>query len=76
MDLVDFEGNRQFAKFTSFKMAGEAEKYKLVLGAFVEGSAGTCPRWAVAWPSEGFGKQREPPQCPGSVSPGRHWVVT
>lgn len=40
VDLVDFEGNRQFAKFTSFKMAGEAEKYKLVLGAFVEGSAG------------------------------------
>lgn len=40
VDLVDFEGNRQFAKFTSFMMAGEAEKYKLVLGAFVEGSAG------------------------------------
>ncbi|XP_019495272.1 PREDICTED: ficolin-1-like [Hipposideros armiger] len=40
VDLVDFEGNRQFAKFTSFKMAGEAEKYKLVLGAFVGGNAG------------------------------------
>lgn len=60
VDLVDFEGNRQFAKYTSFKMAGEAEKYKLVLGAFVEGSAGTRPRRAVAWPSEGLGKQREP----------------
>uniref|UniRef100_A0A2K5TWI4 Ficolin 1 n=1 Tax=Macaca fascicularis TaxID=9541 RepID=A0A2K5TWI4_MACFA len=40
VDLVDFEGNRQFAKYRSFKVAGEAEKYKLVLGAFVEGSAG------------------------------------
>ncbi|KAM5262293.1 ficolin-1-like [Hipposideros larvatus] len=40
VDLMDFEGNRQFAKFTSFKMANEAEKYKLVLGAFVGGNAG------------------------------------
>ncbi|XP_038404793.1 ficolin-2 [Canis lupus familiaris] len=40
VDLMDFEGNHQFAKYTSFKVAGEAEKYRLVLGAFVEGSAG------------------------------------
>ncbi|XP_024617999.1 ficolin-2 [Neophocaena asiaeorientalis asiaeorientalis] len=40
VDLVDFEGNHQFAKYQSFKMAAEAEKYKLVLGAFVGGSAG------------------------------------
>uniref|UniRef100_H0Y234 Fibrinogen C-terminal domain-containing protein n=1 Tax=Otolemur garnettii TaxID=30611 RepID=H0Y234_OTOGA len=39
VDLVDFEGTRQFAKYRSFKVAGEADKYKLVLGAFVEGSA-------------------------------------
>uniref|UniRef100_A0A2K5HZS0 Fibrinogen C-terminal domain-containing protein n=1 Tax=Colobus angolensis palliatus TaxID=336983 RepID=A0A2K5HZS0_COLAP len=42
VDLVDFEGNRQFAKYRSFKVASEAEKYKLVLGTFVEGSAGEC----------------------------------
>ncbi|XP_022433993.1 ficolin-2-like isoform X1 [Delphinapterus leucas] len=40
VDLMDFEGNHQFAKYQSFKMAAEAEKYKLVLGAFVGGSAG------------------------------------
>ncbi|KAL2782208.1 ficolin-1 precursor, partial [Daubentonia madagascariensis] len=40
VDLVDFEGNHHFAKYSSFKMAGEADKYKLVLGAFVGGSAG------------------------------------
>ncbi|XP_012300697.2 ficolin-2 [Aotus nancymaae] len=40
VDLVDFEDNHQFAKYRSFQMAGEAEKYRLVLGAFVEGSAG------------------------------------
>lgn len=43
VDLMDFEGNHQFAKYTSFKVAGEAEKYRLVLGAFVEGSAGEGP---------------------------------
>lgn len=40
VDLVDFEGNRQFAKYNSFRMAGEAEKYRLLLGAFAGGSAG------------------------------------
>ncbi|XP_062938412.1 ficolin-1-like isoform X1 [Cynocephalus volans] len=40
VDLMDFEGNRQFAKYTSLRMAAEAENYKLVLGAFVGGSAG------------------------------------
>ncbi|XP_032021497.1 ficolin-2 isoform X2 [Hylobates moloch] len=40
VDLVDFEDNHQFAKYRSFKVADEAEKYNLVLGAFVEGSAG------------------------------------
>lgn len=37
---MDFEGNHRFAKYQSFRMGDEAEKYKLVLGAFVEGSAG------------------------------------
>lgn len=49
IDLVDFEGNRQFAKYESFALGSEAEKYKLVLGAFVEGTAGECGtgRWSV-----------------------------
>ncbi|XP_006863884.1 PREDICTED: ficolin-2 [Chrysochloris asiatica] len=40
VDLVDFQGNHQFATYSSFKMADESEKYKLVLGAFEAGSAG------------------------------------
>ncbi|XP_077630770.1 ficolin-2 [Crocuta crocuta] len=40
VDLVDFDGNHRFAKYSSFKMAGEADKYRLVLGTFVDGSAG------------------------------------
>lgn len=53
---MDFEGNRQFAKYRSFKVAGEAEKYKLVLGAFVEGSAGECLLGA-GWPEWGLGSR-------------------
>ncbi|KAF4016890.1 hypothetical protein G4228_007583 [Cervus hanglu yarkandensis] len=39
VDLVDFEGNHRFAKHQPFRMVGEAEKYKLVPGAFVVGGA-------------------------------------
>ncbi|XP_067398286.1 ficolin-1-like [Emydura macquarii macquarii] len=40
IDLVDFDNKSQFAKYASFKIAGETEKYKLILGAFVNGTAG------------------------------------
>lgn len=55
---MDFEGNRQFAKYSSFRMAGEAEKYRLVLGAFTGGSAGECP------PGPGPGRQRRGTRSP------------
>nr|XP_023970353.1 ficolin-2 isoform X1 [Chrysemys picta bellii] len=40
VDLRDFDNNYQFATFGSFKIGGETEKYKLILGAFVNGTAG------------------------------------
>ncbi|XP_034649491.1 ficolin-1-like [Trachemys scripta elegans] len=40
IDLRDFDTNYQFATYRSFKIAGETEKYKLILGAFVNGTAG------------------------------------
>ncbi|XP_044848698.1 ficolin-1-like isoform X4 [Mauremys mutica] len=40
VDLSDFENNYQFAIFSSFKITGETEKYKLILGAFVNGTGG------------------------------------
>ncbi|XP_075690250.1 ficolin-1-like [Rhinoderma darwinii] len=40
VDLHDFENNKQFAKYSSFKVLGESEKYKLILGSFTEGNAG------------------------------------
>ncbi|XP_042537073.1 ficolin-1-like isoform X2 [Dipodomys spectabilis] len=40
VDLVDFEGKRVYATYSSFQMLGEADKYKLVLGDFKGGSAG------------------------------------
>ncbi|XP_053325646.1 ficolin-1-like [Spea bombifrons] len=40
VDLQDFENTNYFAKYTSFKVLGESEKYKLILGSFKEGNAG------------------------------------
>ncbi|NXU48886.1 FCN1 protein, partial [Turnix velox] len=40
IDLRDFENNHYFAKYASFRVLGEAEKYKLVLGDFLGGNAG------------------------------------
>lgn len=40
VDLVDFDGNKNFAKYSSFQILGEEEKYKLILGDFVGGGAG------------------------------------
>ncbi|XP_068020203.1 ficolin-1-like isoform X2 [Melanerpes formicivorus] len=40
VDLRDFENNYYFAKYASFRVLGESEKYKLVLGDFLGGNAG------------------------------------
>ncbi|XP_014378239.1 ficolin-1-like isoform X1 [Alligator sinensis] len=40
IDLRDFDNNYHFAKYKSFKVLGETEKYKLILGDFVGGNAG------------------------------------
>uniref|UniRef100_A0A8C5N2V6 Fibrinogen C-terminal domain-containing protein n=1 Tax=Leptobrachium leishanense TaxID=445787 RepID=A0A8C5N2V6_9ANUR len=40
IDLQDFEYTKSFAKYASFQIMGETEKYKLLLGAFTEGNAG------------------------------------
>ncbi|NXA70810.1 FCN1 protein, partial [Mohoua ochrocephala] len=40
VDLRDFENNYCFAKYASFRVLGESEKYRLVLGDFLGGNAG------------------------------------
>ncbi|XP_040298207.1 ficolin-2-like isoform X3 [Bufo bufo] len=40
VDLQDFEGKIVFAKYASFKVLDESEKYKLIIGAYQEGTAG------------------------------------
>ncbi|KAM7087982.1 LOW QUALITY PROTEIN: ficolin-1-like [Ciconia maguari] len=40
IDLRDFENNYYFAKYASFRVLAETEKYKLVLGDFLGGNAG------------------------------------
>ncbi|XP_069611633.1 ficolin-1-like isoform X1 [Ranitomeya imitator] len=40
VDLQDFDSSNSFAKYESFKVMGESEKYKLVVEGFVSGDAG------------------------------------
>ncbi|XP_069465819.1 ficolin-1-like isoform X2 [Ambystoma mexicanum] len=39
-DLQDFDNNFYFAKYTSFRLGSESEKYKLYIGNFTGGNAG------------------------------------
>ncbi|XP_056395415.1 ficolin-1-like isoform X2 [Hyla sarda] len=41
IDLQDFERTMHYAKYASFQVLGEDEKYKLLLGAYTEGNAGS-----------------------------------
>ncbi|KAG8447847.1 hypothetical protein GDO86_015088, partial [Hymenochirus boettgeri] len=40
IDLQDFDNTKHFAKYASFQVLDESEKYKLLLGNFEEGNAG------------------------------------
>uniref|UniRef100_A0A8C0JCW0 Fibrinogen C-terminal domain-containing protein n=1 Tax=Chelonoidis abingdonii TaxID=106734 RepID=A0A8C0JCW0_CHEAB len=40
IDLRDFENNHVFAKYKSFRILDESEKYKLILGDFINSTAG------------------------------------
>ncbi|XP_063792062.1 ficolin-2-like isoform X2 [Pseudophryne corroboree] len=40
VDLQNFNYGRSFAKYKSFQIMGEFEKYKLILGSFIGGNAG------------------------------------
>ncbi|XP_021569194.1 ficolin-3 isoform X2 [Carlito syrichta] len=40
VELEDFNGNRTFAHYATFRLLGEADHYPLVLGKFLEGTAG------------------------------------
>ncbi|XP_044124717.1 ficolin-1-like isoform X4 [Bufo gargarizans] len=40
VDLQDFEGKMVFAKYARFKVLDESEKYKVLIGAYQDGTAG------------------------------------
>ncbi|XP_077335012.1 ficolin-1-like [Lithobates pipiens] len=40
LDLQSFDNIKHFAKYATFQVLGEAERYKLVIGPFAEGNAG------------------------------------
>ena len=39
VDLEDFDGNIKYAEYTTFQVAGEADKYRIVIGGY-SGTAG------------------------------------
>ena len=39
VDLEDFDGNKKYAEYTTFKVANEADKYRLLIGGY-SGTAG------------------------------------
>ena len=39
VDLEDFEGNKRYTVYTTFKVADEADKYRLLIGGY-SGTAG------------------------------------
>ena len=40
VELEDFTGNHTFARYEAVRLLGEADHYQLVLGKFLEGTAG------------------------------------
>ncbi|XP_053551630.1 ficolin-1-like [Bombina bombina] len=40
VDLFDYQNTNHFAKYASFRILGEDEKYRLLLGAYNDGNAG------------------------------------
>lgn len=64
MDLTDFNNNHTFAKYQSFKILGEKEKYKLVLGSFLGGTAGTS---AGTFPEKGLALSGTLQVCTGAL---------
>ncbi|CAF5224958.1 unnamed protein product, partial [Rotaria magnacalcarata] len=40
VDLEDFDTQKRFAEYSSFRISNEADKYRLTLGSYVKGDAG------------------------------------
>ena len=74
---MDFTGNHRFAKCSSFKLAGEAEKCKLVLGDLSGDSAGECQPWAERpGPQSRESRLRVPALCPRPGFPTSPSVIS
>ncbi|CAM4741894.1 unnamed protein product [Rotaria magnacalcarata] len=40
VDLEDFDAQKRFAEYSSFRISNEADKYRLMVGSYVKGDAG------------------------------------
>ncbi|KAM4663900.1 ficolin-1-like isoform 3-T3 [Discoglossus pictus] len=77
IDLQDFENTKHFAKYASFKVLGEAEKYKLLLGAFKEGNAGDSMSFQkdMKFSTKDQDNDQDPSHC-AEVYKGAWWYYT
>nr|XP_020648957.1 ficolin-2-like [Pogona vitticeps] len=60
VDLTDFDNTHVFAKYTSFRISGEADQYRLGLGSFAGGSAGDSLSGHNSMPFSTKDKQQDP----------------
>uniref|UniRef100_A0ABM5F5T1 Ficolin-2-like n=1 Tax=Pogona vitticeps TaxID=103695 RepID=A0ABM5F5T1_9SAUR len=60
VDLTDFDNIHVFAKYTSFRISGEADQYRLGLGNFAGGSAGDSLSGHNSMPFSTKDKQQDP----------------
>ncbi|XP_053330204.1 ficolin-2-like [Spea bombifrons] len=63
IDLQDFETKKYFAKYASFRILGESEKYKLLLGAYTTGNAGNSLDVHVDMPFSTKDRDSSPGKC-------------
>ncbi|KAM4696990.1 ficolin-1-like [Rhinophrynus dorsalis] len=63
IDLQDFANTKHFAKYASFQVLDESEKYKLLLGAFTEGNAGNSMDTHVNMPFSTKDQDSSPDKC-------------
>ncbi|XP_025021727.1 ficolin-2-like [Python bivittatus] len=60
VDLTDFENQHSFAKYASFRVAGEIDQYRLALGTFSGGPAGDSLSNHNSMPFSTRDKQQDP----------------
>ncbi|KAL8174203.1 UNVERIFIED_CONTAM: Ficolin-2 [Gekko kuhli] len=60
IDLTDFDNRHTVAKYETFNISGEADQYRLAIGAFLEGTAGDSLTYHNSLPFSTKDRQQDP----------------